>query len=425
MEEISLVDVIQIMIKGKWIISIVTAVFFILSVIISVFILQPVYESQAMLMISPIINVSAKEDDNNFSDLVSSLSQYPQMTIDTYREQVKAPAILQYLRKELGMEDTPLSVIANKISVKAIDKTNLITISVKDKDPAQAAKIANLVSNRFTEFVTETNKKQAETSAKFIKEQMKQEKLNMEQTSKKLEEFLAKPRGPQELQLELDGKLEKITEFKTIASQVKVDLAAAKSSLSHGQSLMKSTPKTLVTSKTLLNDDLLSGLIKDRTGLSTKDIAKLTLNDEQINEVYVALAGLVNELELQVSSLEAQGEGLESEINIMQKEIETLQSELAAKQQEYDLLQHEMDLNKQTYDAYQAKYKEAMIKESAEIGKSSIVVVSEAIEPKTPVAPKKLFIVVVSSLIGFCISFGIVVLKYYWDKSNRNRLMSI
>ena len=91
MEEISLVDVIQIMIKGKWIISIVTAVFFILSVIISVFILQPVYESQAMLMISPIINVSAKEDDNNFSDLVSSLSQYPQMTIDTYREQVKAP----------------------------------------------------------------------------------------------------------------------------------------------------------------------------------------------------------------------------------------------------------------------------------------------------------------------------------------------
>lgn len=425
MEEISLVDVIQIMIKGKWIISIVTAVFFILSVIISVFILQPVYESQAMLMISPIINVSAKEDDNNFSDLVSSLSQYPQMTIDTYREQVKAPAILQYLRKELGMEDTPLSVIANKISVKAIDKTNLITISVKDKDPAQAAKIANLVSNRFTEFVTETNKKQAETSAKFIKEQMEQEKLNMEQTSKKLEEFLAKPRGPQELQLELDGKLEKITEFKTIASQVKVDLAAAKSSLSHGQSLMKSTPKTLVTSKTLLNDDLLSGLIKDRTGLSTKDIAKLTLNDEQINEVYVALAGLVNELELQVSSLAAQGEGLESEINIMQKEIETLQSELAAKQQEYDLLQHEMDLNKQTYDAYQAKYKEAMIKESAEIGKSSIVVVSEAIEPKTPVSPKKLFIVVVSSLIGFCISFGIVVLKYYWDKSNRNRLMSI
>ena len=260
------------------------------------------------------------------------------------------------------MEDTPLSVIANKISVKAIDKTNLITISVKDKDPAQAAKIANLVSNRFTEFVTETNKKQAETSAKFIKEQMEQEKLNMEQTSKKLEEFLAKPRGPQELQLELDGKLEKITEFKTIASQVKVDLAAAKSSLSHGQSLMKSTPKTLVTSKTLLNDDLLSGLIKDRTGLSTKDIAKLTLNDEQINEVYVVLAGLVNELELQVSSLAAQGEGLESEINIMQKEIETLQSELAAKQQEYDLLQHEMDLNKQTYDAYQAKYKEAMIK---------------------------------------------------------------
>lgn len=420
MEEISFVEVLQIMLKGKWIISIVTAVCFILSVIISVFVLQPVYEAQTMLMISPITNVTAKEDNNNFSDLVSSLSQYPQMTIDTYREQVKAPVILQYLRKELGMDDTPLGSIANKITVKAIDKTNLITISVKDENPAQAAKIANLVSNRFTGFVTETNKKQAESSAKFIEDQMELEKVNMEQASKKLEEFLSKPRGPQELKLELDGKLAKITEFKTTASQVKVDLTSAKSSLAHGQSILKSTPKTLITNKTLMNDDLLSGLIKDKTGMGTMDIAKLKLNDEQINDVYVALAGLVNELELKVSSLSAQSKGLESEIDTIQKEIETLQSELAVKQQEYDLLQHEMDLDKQTYDAYQAKYKEAMIKASAEIGASSIVVVSEAIEPKAPVAPKKSLVVVVSSMVGFIISFGFIFIKEYWEKSKNS-----
>ncbi len=416
MEEISFVEVLQIMLKGKWIISIVTAVCFILSAIIAVFVLQPVYESQTMLMISPITNVSAKEDDNNFTDLVSSLSQYPQMTIDTYREQVKAPAILHYLRKELGMDNTPLSAIASKISVKAIDKTNLITISVKDTNPEQAAKIANMVSKRFTEFVTNTNKKQAENSAKFIKDQMEKEKENMVESSKKLGEYLAKPRGPQELKLELEAKLTKITEFKTTAAQVRVDEGAARSSLQHGQSLMKSTPKTLVTSKTLVNDDLLSGLIKDRTGLSTKDISSLSLNNEEINAVYVALSGLVNELELQVFSLSAQSENLEKEIASLQKEIETLQSELATKQQEFDLLQHEMDLNKQTYDAYQAKYKEAMIKESAEIGKSSIVIVSEAIAPKSPVEPEKSVIVIISTLLGFMASFGFVFVKEYWDK---------
>ncbi len=417
MEEISFVEIVQIIFKGKRVISIVTAVCFVLSLIVALFILEPVYESQTMLMISPITNMSAKEDDNNFTDLVSSLSQYPQMTIDTYREQVKAPVILQYLRKELGIENVPLSVIANKISVKAIDKTNLINISVKDPNPELAAKIANLVSNKFTEFVTETNKRQAESSAKFIKDQMVTEKINMEQASKKLEEFLARPRGPEELKLELDGKLEKITEFKTFAAQVRVDIAAFKSSLQHAQSLLKNTPKTLVTSKTLLNDELLSGLIKDKTGLNTQDISKFTLNDEQINEVFIKLAQIVNDLELQVYSYTAKSTSLQKEITQLQKEIETLQAELAVKQQEYELLQHEMDLNKETYDAYQSKYKEAMIKQSAKIGESSIVVVSEAIPPKNPVDPNKLLIVVISSFFGFCIGFVIVFFKEYMKKS--------
>jgi len=419
MEEITFAEIVQILLRGKKIISIVTTIFFIGSLVVCFFILEPVYESQTMLMISPITNTKAKEDDNNFIDLVSSLSQYPLMTIDTYREQVKAPVILQYLRKELAMDDIPLSSIANKIKVKAIDKTNLITISVKDKDPDMAAKIANLVSNKFTEFVTDTNKKQAENSAGFIKEQMEAEKINMEESSKKLEEFLSKPRGPQELKLELEGKLAKITEYKTTVSQVKVDEQAAKSSLDHAKSLLRSTPSILVTRKTLTNDDLLSELIKDKTGLNTQTIAKLTLNDEQVNEVYVALSGLTNQLELEVASLNAKSMSLQNEIAEVQKEIEVLQAELADKQQEFDLLQHDMDLNRQTYDAYQSKYKEAMIKQSAEIGASSIVVVSEAIPPKSSVEPHKLLIIVISSFAGFFISFSYVFVKEYLTNSMR------
>lgn len=417
MEEITFAEILQILFKGKKLISIVTAIFFIGSLLIAFFVLEPVYESQTMLMISPITNTKVKENDNNFIDLVSSLSQYPLMTIDTYREQVKAPVILQYLRKELDMEDIPLSNIANKIKVNAIDKTNLITISVKDKDPEIAAEIANLISNKFTEFVTETNKKQAKNSAEFIKEQMESEKVNMEESSKKLEEFLAKPRGPQELKFELDGKLVKITEYKTTLSQVQIDLHAAKSSLEQAKNLLQSTPKTLVTKKTLVNDNLLSELIKDKTGLSTTDIAKLTLTDEEVNQVYVTLSELSNQLELEVTSLTEKRVVLEKQIADIQKEIEELQAELANKQQEYELLQHELDLTKQTYDAYQSKYKEAMIKQSAEIGASSIVVISEAIPPINPVEPRKVLIVGISTLAGFFVSFSYLFIKEYWLRS--------
>lgn len=48
------------------------------------------------------------------------------------------------------------------------DKLNLITNSLKDKDIKLAAKITYLLSNKFTKFVNETNKKKAECSARII-----------------------------------------------------------------------------------------------------------------------------------------------------------------------------------------------------------------------------------------------------------------
>jgi len=419
MEELSLIEIIQILLRGKKIIAIVTLVFIIFSLIVSFFILDPVYEAQTMLMISPITNVTTKEADNTFGELVSALSQYPQMTIDTYREQVKAPSVLQYIKNELGWQDAPLSYIASKISVRAIEKTNLITISVKDKDPELAAKIANLLSERFTEFVSETNKKQAESSARFIKEQMEIEKENMEKSSEKLKEFLSKPRGPEELNLELESKLEQITQFKTDLAQLKIDESSIRASLIKGQNLLKETPKTLITSKALISNDLLSGILKDEMKLDAKDIAQLKLSEEEINGVYVELANKVNELEVELSSITAQIENLEKKITERQEEIEALQLELATKQQEYDMLQHEVELNKQTYDAYQQKYKEAMIKQSAKVGESSIVIVSEAIPPTKPTKPRKVMIVLLSSFIGLLISIAFVFFRESWIKSTK------
>ncbi len=45
--------------------------------------MDPVFEAKATLMASPLESTQVK-DANQFSELVESLSQYPQMTIDTY-----------------------------------------------------------------------------------------------------------------------------------------------------------------------------------------------------------------------------------------------------------------------------------------------------------------------------------------------------
>lgn len=415
MEDITLREIIEVIIKEKKIIAILTVLCIFVAFIFGAFFTEPVYQSQAMLMISPITNASVENaENNNFSGLVEALSKYPQMTIDTYREQVKAPAVLQDIRQEMALDSTPLKAIANKIKVDIIKNTNLITITVSDESPARASRMANLVSEKFTQFVSETNKKQAENSAQFIKEQMDNEKKNLDVASDNLKKFLSTPRGPQELQLELDSKLTQLTEFKTRRTQVNIESENARESLQHGRELLKSTPKTLLTKNSIINDELLTGIIKENSNISTAKLANLEMTNEQINQVYVDLSYKVNELEILYTTLSSEGKNLDKQIQIRQSEIENIQADLAEKQKEFDMINHEVELVKQTYDAYQKKYKEAMIKQSAEIGKSSIVVVSEAVTPLRPVDSNILMYFAIALIIGLGLGTFIAFVKYYW-----------
>lgn len=416
-EEITLREIIEIILKGKWIISCVTVICILVSGIYSFVIIDPVYQAQTMLMISPISNATSEGNENKFFDLVGSLSQYPQMTVDTYKEQIKAPVILNFIRNELGMEETPLSSIANKITVESIKNTNLITVSVKDTDPRKAANIANLISDRFSKFVSATSQKQAENSAQFINSQATKEKQNLDQAMDLLKEFVSQPRGIEELRMELDSKLNQLTDFKSEIVKIKIEENSLKAALTNARNLLSTTPKILTTQKSVIGDELLTGVIKDKAGLSIDEVANIKLTDEEINSIYLDLTDKVNDLEIQLTTLTSRHADIEKEIALRQKDIEELQAELAEKSQKYEILSHQVELIKQTYDAYQQKYKEAMIKQSADIGQSSIITISEAIPPMVPIAPNKMMNLAIGAFLGFIVGTFIVFVVNYWKNS--------
>jgi uncharacterized protein involved in exopolysaccharide biosynthesis len=123
----------------------------------------------------------------------------------------------------------------------------------------------------------------------------------------------------------------------------------------------------------------------------------------------VDLSNSLNQLEIQLPNLESARINTEQAINECQKEIEVIQAEYAQKQQDYDVLN--LELSKQAYQAYQQEYKELMIKQSAEIGKSSIVVLSEAMVPTNPVAPKRTVNIALSGICGLIIGILAVFIK--------------
>jgi uncharacterized protein involved in exopolysaccharide biosynthesis len=422
MEEISLREYIEVILRGKWIIAIFTAVCILLSSLYAVFIMEPVYNAKTVLMVSPVNIKSAEDKENKFSELVDSLSQYPQMTLDTYKEQIKTPAVLNAVIKELKLDEKyemTRSDLASIIEVESPKNTNLIYVNVKNADPQLAADIANVLSNKYVDFISEKLQQQTGKSAEFITKQLEMEKQNLEKATQELTTFLAKPRGVDELKQELNSKLTQLTEFKTKVTQVKIDVESTSGALAKARQALETTPKTIKTTKSLASDPLMSQVAVENSGSQLKNLAGLQMTDEQLNPAYTSLLTAVKNYEITLAQYTTQLDSLKREIEARQKEIEQLQAELAEKENQFEILNHEVELAKQTRDAYQQKLKEANIKQSAEIGRSSVIVVSDALPPARPVSNKKL-IVAIAGVLGIMISVFAVFFMEYWKSSGKD-----
>jgi len=414
-EEISLRELIENILRGKWIIAVITSLSVLAAGIWSYFILEPTYEAETMLMVTPLTLKNQTQESGSIEGIVSTLTNYPVMTLDTYKEQVMAPEVLQYVRSEAGLNDFSLTHIKELLTVELINNTNILKIKAKFTDPNTAANLANLTSERFSDFVTETGKKQAEAAAEFIKLEMEKEKEALDKASEELKRFLSQPRGPEELHQELNSKLQQLTLFKTELAQILINKRVAEGKLVKAQELLENTPKYIEIEKSVIEDDVLAGIIQEETSQTTIETASLKMTEQSINPAYTELMNHVNILNIEVAEYDAQSKNLQTMIDVRQKEIEILQSEYAEKQKIYEELVLQQNLIKQTYEAYQTKYKEATIKQTADLGRSSIIVVSQAIPPRKPIAPRKILNMGIAFVLGIMISVFIVLFKAYWE----------
>ena len=108
---------------------------------------------------------------------------------------------------------------------------------------------------------------------------------------------------------------------------------------------------------------------------------------------------------------------VKNKIELTKKELENIQVELAEKEHQQKLIQRKVNLAQSTYDAFLKKYEETRIAESSEIGDSSILIVSKAVVPQTPVSPRKALNLAIAGVLGVMIGVFVVFFKEYWENS--------
>ncbi|MEC1374178.1 Wzz/FepE/Etk N-terminal domain-containing protein [Heyndrickxia oleronia] len=106
---------------------------------ISFYVLTPVYKSSTQIL------VNQKNADNqlDYSQMQSNVS-----LIDTYREIIKSPAILEKVIKQLNLKYS-VEQLNQNITIESQQNSQVFSITVQDNNPGMAVVIANAISDTF------------------------------------------------------------------------------------------------------------------------------------------------------------------------------------------------------------------------------------------------------------------------------------
>lgn len=152
MEELDLKELISIFWSKKTQIILIVAIFMVIGVIYTIGFVTPVYQSSTTLIL-------AKSDSNEGTTKNSDTITTTEVTLNsklvsTYSELVKSKNVIREVRTNLGIDEEE-EIMRKGVTVSSVKDTELIEITVTNKEATYAAKIANEIAKVFTEKVKE------------------------------------------------------------------------------------------------------------------------------------------------------------------------------------------------------------------------------------------------------------------------------
>ena len=149
MEENDLKEFIMLFWNKKVSIILITIIFMFIGIIYSVGFVTPKYTSSTTLLLATSESANSKTNTITTSDITLNSK-----LVSTYSELVKSKNVTRQVISNLGINETE-DELRNSITVSSVKDTELIKISVIDKNATNAYNIANEIAKVFTQKVSE------------------------------------------------------------------------------------------------------------------------------------------------------------------------------------------------------------------------------------------------------------------------------
>lgn len=153
MEELDLKELFSIFWSKKTEIVLITLILMVVGVIYSYAFVTPEYKSSTTLVLAT-LNDGDKKTSSSEAITQTDLTLNSKL-VSTYSELIKSKTVLREVIENLNIKDLNEKQLKDDIKVSSVSDTELIEISVANKNATYASEIANEIANVFSDKVAE------------------------------------------------------------------------------------------------------------------------------------------------------------------------------------------------------------------------------------------------------------------------------
>lgn len=154
MEELDLKELISMFLEKKLLIILVVIIFALIGAIYTLKFVTPIYQSSTSLILAQ-TNLNGQSGETN--SITSSDITLNANLVDNYKEIAESRIVAAKVIQNLGLSDS-IETIQASTNVSTSSDTEVLKITVSNKDPELACKIANEIATVFTEQALEIYK---------------------------------------------------------------------------------------------------------------------------------------------------------------------------------------------------------------------------------------------------------------------------
>ena len=150
MEEINLKRLLEVTVSLKWIIAGMLVLMLAIGCLYTFCYVEPEYQSSIKLVLAQVVQ-NADQTQSPDAITQSDITMNNQL-VSTYTEIIKSKNVLKRVNEALGLEITT-EALSKKIKVTSVEKTQIMKITITDKNSELAQKIATELANAFKQEV--------------------------------------------------------------------------------------------------------------------------------------------------------------------------------------------------------------------------------------------------------------------------------